>query len=164
MTWEDEYVGANDVKHVPISPAMRNYLLHSSTRIDPVVASLLERTAALGDASGMMVPAEQSVLLTMLARMLGARKVIDIGTFTGLSALAFARGLVPGGQVISCDVTDQWLGIAREHWQRAGVADRIDFRRGSASRTLQALAPAADVDIVFIDADKMNYPNYYRLA
>jgi caffeoyl-CoA O-methyltransferase len=147
-----------------MSDALRGYLLRCCTPPEPVLRKLAGRTAALGEAAGMMVPVEQAALLTMLARLLSARTAIDVGTFTGVSALALAHGLAPGGQVITCDVTDRYLGIAREHWELAGVAERVDFRLGPARRTLGALPPDLAADIVFIDADKMNYPHYHRLA
>lgn len=153
-----------EVKHLAINQALRHYIVRSSTPLAPAVSSLIERTAAVGEAAGMMVPAEQAALLTMLTRVLGARMAIDIGTFTGISALALALGMPAGGQVITCDVTDKWIDIAQAHWDRAGVADRIDFRLGPAGRTLRGLPDGATVDLVFIDADKMNYLDYYRLA
>ena len=154
--------GSAEVKHVPMSEALRTYLVRHGTAPDPVTVSLAGRTAGLGDAAGMMMPVEQAALLTLLTRMLDARVVVDIGTFTGLSALALARGLGTGGRVLTCDVTDAYLDLAREHWQRAGVADRIDFRLGPAGRTLAALPPGTVVDLVLLDADKMNYANYFR--
>jgi caffeoyl-CoA O-methyltransferase len=157
-------LGPAGVKHVPMSQALRGYLVRSSTPPDPVVRSLVERTASTGEAAGMMVPVEQAALLTMLARILSARVAIDVGTFTGISALALARGVAPDGRVITCDITDQWAELAREHWQSAGVADRIEFRLGPAGRTLDSLAPELGADIVFVDADKLNYPSYYRSA
>ena len=152
------------VKHVPVSEAMRAYLARSCSPLDPVVAGLVEKTAALGDQAGMMVPAEQAALLTLLAATLGARTAVDVGTFTGLSALALARGLAPGGKVITCDVSDAHTDLAREYWELAGVADRVDFRMGAAGRTLAGLAADLAADLVFIDADKMNYPTYHTLA
>ncbi len=154
--------GVAEVKHIAVNQAMRDYLVRSSTP-DPVMSMLAERTGSVGDAAGMMVPVEQAALLTMLTALVSATTAVDIGTFTGLSALALARGVRPGGRVITCDVTDKWSDIAREHWERAGVADRIDFRLGPALRTLRELA-ADTVDVVFIDADKMNYPAYYRAS
>lgn len=156
--------GSVDVKHLPVTPVLARYLACSSTAPDPVTASLIERTAGVGDAAGMMVQAEQATLLTMLARLTGASSVVDIGTFTGLSALAFARGLATGGRVITCDNDARWHAIAAEHWLRAGVADRIDFRQGPATKTLRALPQGFRADIVFVDADKMNYPGYVDLA
>ncbi len=152
-----------DVKYVPVDEAVRDYLIGACTSPDSVMCSLVERTASVGVAAGMMVPAEQATLLTILTRLVSATTAVDIGTFTGVSALALARGLGAGGRVITCDVTDRWLGIAREHWELAGVADRIEFRLGPAGRTLRTLAEGT-IDIVFVDADKMNYPHYYRAA
>jgi predicted O-methyltransferase YrrM len=156
--------GFAETKHLLVDQAMGDYLVGSCSAPDPVVSSLVERTAAVGEAAGMMATAQQATLLTMLAGLVNARTAVDIGTFTGLSALALARGLRPGGQVITCDVTDHYLGMAREHWQRAGVDDRIEFRLGAAARTLREMPEGTALDIVFIDADKMNYPKYYELA
>lgn len=155
--------GVAEVKHVPVNQAMRDYLVRSCTPPDEAVRALAERTASVGDAAGMAVPVEQMALLTILAKLTAATSVVDVGTFTGLSALALARGLSPGGRVITCDVTDRWADLAREHWAAGGVADRIEFRRGPAARTLAGLAPGS-VDLVFVDADKMNYPKYHELA
>jgi len=156
--------GGGIAKHVPVNQVLREYLLASASPPDPTVRGLIAATEGLGEVAGMMVPAEQLALLTLLTRIAGARTVIDIGTLTGLSALAFARGLPPGGQVITCDNSDRWLDLARAHWQRAEVADRIDFRLGPAARTLRAMPAEPAVDIVFVDADKLNYPTYYDLA
>jgi caffeoyl-CoA O-methyltransferase len=112
----------------------------------------------------MMVPVEQASLLTMLARLVKATTAVDLGTFTGLSALALARGLSPGGRVITCDVTDAWLDTALAHWRRAGMAGRIDFRLGPARRTLEGLGGGPVADLIFVDADKMNYPRYCELS
>jgi len=151
-----------ELKHVPVSPVLREYLLRNATPVDPVLDSLIDRTAELGDLAVMLVPEEQAALLTILTRLVDAGTAIDVGTFTGCSALAMARGLRPGGTVISCDVTDKWLHIARAHWERAGVEDRIDFRLAPADETLAALPDGTRVDIAFLDADKENYASYYR--
>lgn len=154
-----------ELKHVPISPAMRDYLLRGCSPVDPVLASLVDRTAEIGDLAVMLVPEEQAALLTILTRMLAATTVLDVGTFTGCSALAFARGVAHDGRVISCDVTDKYLDIASHHWKWAGVADRIDFRLGPAVDTLRALASEApQIDLAFFDADKENYGVYYDLV
>ncbi|MFV2104696.1 O-methyltransferase [Micromonospora sp. LOL_024] len=156
-------VGGGRAKHVPVNQVLREYLLASTSAPDRVVLDLAGATAELGEMAGMMVPMEQVALLTLLTRLVRARTVVDIGTFTGLSALAFANGLAPGGTVVTCDNSDRWLSLARAHWQRAGVADRIDFRLGPAARTLRAMSGQTDVDLVFVDADKLNYPTYYEL-
>ncbi|MEV4516532.1 class I SAM-dependent methyltransferase [Dactylosporangium sp. NPDC049525] len=144
--------------------ALSNYIVQSCTPPDPVVASLVKETAGVGELFEMMTPVEQAGLLTLLARIMSAKLVIDVGTFTGLSALSFARGLAPGGQVITCDVTEEWLDTAIEHWKRDGVDDRIVFRLGPAWKTLASLAGTGRADIIFIDADKMSYPRYYQAA
>jgi predicted O-methyltransferase YrrM len=151
-----------ELKHVPVSPAMRDYLLRSCSPQDPVVDSLVEQSQQAGDLAVMLVPAEQAALLTMLAQLTGARTVLDVGTFTGLSALALARGLAPGGTVTTCDVSDKWLHLARDHWERAGVAGRIDFRLAPAESVLRSLPEGTVLDLAFLDADKENYESYYR--
>jgi caffeoyl-CoA O-methyltransferase len=152
-----------ELKHLPISPAMREYIVCSGSPVDPVVQSLAEQTAAVGELAVMMVPEEQAALLTLLAKTARARLVLDVGTFTGLSALAFARGLAPGGRVVTCDIADTWLDTARGHWEKAGVAERIDFRLGPAEDTLRTLPADTRVDLAFLDADKHNYGRYAEL-
>ena len=150
------------MKHLPVTPALREYLLRCATPHDPVLASLYEETAALGDIAVMALPIEEAALLTLLTRLLAATTAVDIGTFTGLSALAMAYGLAPGGRVITCDVTDRWAGTAREHWERAGVSDRIDLRVAPADEVLDGLSAGTVVDIAFLDADKEGYCRWYR--
>jgi O-methyltransferase len=150
-----------EVKHLPVNPVLHDYMLRFSTPIDPAMVGLIERTRELGGVSAMLIPAEQAVLLTLLTRILGTRTALDIGTFTGCSALAMACGLASGGKVISCDVTDRWIGIAQEHWTLASVADRIDFRLGPAAKTLRELPDDTEIDIAFLDADKEGYEDYY---
>jgi len=145
-----------------MSPVLREYLLRCGTALDPALAGLSERTAALGDIAVMLVPTEEAALLTILTRLLGARTAVDIGTFTGVSALAMAQGLAPGGRVITCDVTDAWSHIAKEHWERAGMAEQIDFRVAPADEVLAALPSGTVVDIAFLDADKEGYARCYE--
>ncbi|GAA2553527.1 class I SAM-dependent methyltransferase [Winogradskya consettensis] len=144
--------------------ALSDYIVRSCTPPDPVVASLVEHTEKAGELFEMMTPVEQAGFLTLLSHCMSPRLVIDVGTFTGLSALSFARGLAPGGRVITCDVTQEWIGTAVEHWKQAGMDDRIEFRLGPAWKTLGSLAGGAQADIIFIDADKMSYPRYYQAA
>ncbi|SDJ98221.1 caffeoyl-CoA O-methyltransferase [Actinopolyspora mzabensis] len=143
---------------------LSSYVVGSCTPPEEAVSNLIRRTMALGDAAEMMIPVEQAGFLTMLTRVSSARRVIDVGTFTGLSALAFARGLGEDGKVVTCDVTDEWLSIASEHWRLAGIDDRIDFRCGPAKRTLEELENEEAADIVFLDADKTSYPRYCEAA
>jgi caffeoyl-CoA O-methyltransferase len=118
-----------------------------------------ERTGA---AAGMQIGDDQAVFMEILARAIGARRGLEVGTFTGYSALALARGMGPEGRLICCDVSDEWTSIAREYWKRAGVSDRIELRLGPALQTLRDLPESAQCDIAFLDADKVTYPDYYE--
>lgn len=117
-----------------------------------------ERT---GNAAGMQIGDDQAVLMEILARAMGARRAIEVGTFTGYSALAVARGMGPEGRLLSCDVSEEWTAIAQEYWERAGVADRIDLRIGPGLDTLRSLPEEEQFDLAFVDADKVGYSAYY---
>ena len=144
-----------------LSAELHRYLLDHSTDLDERRRALVEETAELGGVSVMQVAPEQGLLLTMLTRLVGANLVVEVGTFTGLSAMCFAFGLDAGGSVITCDVSDEWTAIAREAWERAGVSDRIELRLGPAADTLRAMPIDPVIDLAFIDADKPNYRAYY---
>ena len=115
-----------------------------------------------GRAAGMQIGDDQAMLMEMLVRAMGATRAVEIGTFTGYSALAVARGLGPGGHLLCCDVSQEWTSIARAAWQEAGVADRIELRVGPGLATLRALPPGEQFDFAFIDADKTGYAQYYE--
>ena len=115
-----------------------------------------------GRAAGMQIGDDQAVLMEMLVRAMAATRAVEIGTFTGYSALAVARGLGPGGRLLCCDVSEEWTAIARQAWQKAGVADRIELRVGPALETLRSLPPGEQFDFAFIDADKTGYAEYYE--
>ncbi len=134
---------------------------HSPTP-DLVTAGLLEDTAVLGEVAGMQIGVDQATLLTTLCTFARVESAVEIGTFTGRSALAIARGLAPGGRLVCCDVNEEWTTIARRVWRDAGVADRIDLRIAPAIETLRALPEDAALDLVFIDADKAGYVDYYE--
>jgi caffeoyl-CoA O-methyltransferase len=118
-----------------------------------------ERT---GGAAGMQIGDDQAVFMEILARSMGARNALEVGTFTGYSALAVARGMGPEGKLLCCDVSEEWTSIAREYWEKAGVADRIVLRIGPAIETLRSLPDSPQFDIAFLDADKTGYPDYYE--
>jgi caffeoyl-CoA O-methyltransferase len=122
---------------------------------------LIEDTAALGAVSGMQIAPEQGAFLTLFARLIGARRAIEIGTFTGYSALCIARGLPADGRLVCCDVSEEWTRVGRAAWDSAGVGDRIDLRIAPALDTLRALPDDETFDLAFIDADKPNYANYF---
>ena len=130
---------------------------------DPAWPSIRADTVALGDRSGMQISPEQGALLSLLVGITGARNVIEIGTFTGYSALCLARALPPGGHLWCCDVSEEWTAIARRHWAQNGVADRITLNLAPAAETLAKLDPALRFDLAFIDADKAGYDAYYEL-
>lgn len=151
-----------EVKPFVVPEPIAAYAAAHSTRPDAAQRALIDETAGLGGVSVMQVGGDQGVLLELLARATGARRAIEIGTFTGYSALAIARGLGPEGRLLCCDVSEEWTAVARRHWEAAGVADRIELRIAPALDTLAALADDDVFDLAFIDADKTNYHAYYE--
>ncbi len=149
-------------KTTGIGADLHAYVVSHCSARDAVLDELVAETRTLGGISMMQVAEEQAALLTLLARLLGARNAVEVGTFTGLSALAIARGLAPGGRLLCCDVSLEWTALARRAWQRAGVAERIDLRIAPAAETLAALPPDPVIDLAFIDADKTGYMTYYE--
>jgi caffeoyl-CoA O-methyltransferase len=146
-----------------VESELADYIAAHSTKPDHVQRRLMDATEQrTGGASRMQIGGDQGTLFEILVRATQARTAIEIGTFTGYSAMSIARGLAPGGRLICCDVSEEWTGIARDHWQQAGVADRIDLRIGPAIDTLAALDDDIVFDLAFIDADKTNYLNYYE--
>jgi caffeoyl-CoA O-methyltransferase len=145
-----------------LSSELADYLVSHGTRPDAIQQALIEETATLGAVAGMQIAPEQGAFLTVLTRLIGARRAIEIGTFTGYSALCIARGLPADGRLVCCDVSEEWTAIGRRAWGAAGVADRIDLRIAPALQTLAALPADTTFDLAFIDADKPNYPNYFE--
>jgi caffeoyl-CoA O-methyltransferase len=146
-----------------IEPAIDEYAAQHSTPPDELQLDLQHVTQEqTGSAAEMQIGDDQSVLMEMVVRAMGATRAVEVGTFTGYSALAVARGLGPGGHLLCCDVNESWTAIAREAWERAGVADRIELRIGPGLDTLRALPPGAQFDFAFIDADKTGYASYYE--
>lgn len=139
------------------------YLRTKGLREPALLEELRQRTAALPQA-GMQISPEQGALMSSLIRLLGARRTLEVGTFTGYSALVVALALREGGKVVACDVSEEWTAIGREFWARAGVGDRIELHLGPAVETLDSLIVAAGepFDFAFIDADKSNYDIYYE--
>lgn len=140
-----------------------NYLSARAGEPDEVERDLLEETSALGWVSMMQISTQIGQLLKLLVKMSGARRAVEVGTFTGYSSLCVARALPSDGTLLCCDINEQWTGVARRYWERAGVSGKVDLRLGPALDTLRAM-PAGDdqFDFAFIDADKGNYANYYE--
>jgi len=150
-------------KPLPLTAELHAYLLASTTPPDEVVADLVEETRrVLPDEAGMQVAPEQAAFLHILTSVLGVRRAVEVGTFTGLSSLSIARGLADGGQLTCFDISEEFTGIARRYWQRAGVDDRIRLRIGPAADNLRTLPAEPHLDLAFIDADKGGYPAYWN--
>jgi caffeoyl-CoA O-methyltransferase len=146
-----------------LTDALHAYVVANGSEPDDLVRDLIEETAAvLPRDAGMQVAPEQAALLTLLTRITGARQAVEIGTFTGLSSIAIARGLGDGGRLLCFDVSDEFTSIARRYWRRAGLDDRIELRIGPAAQTLAALPEQPHLDLVFIDADKTGYLGYWK--
>ncbi len=150
-----------------VSEYVLDYVRRVSLRDDEILRRLREETAALPGGVAMQVMAEEGQFLGLLAGLINARRVLEIGTFTGYSALCLARAVPADGVVVTCDITDRWPAIGRDYWRAAGVEDRIQLRVGNAVETLRALAleeGAELFDMIFIDADKSGYRQYYELS
>jgi len=149
---------------LPLDARLQRYVVEHGARETAVQRELRVVTQRLPQ-SGMQIGAEQGALMQMLVRVMGARRCLEIGTFTGYSALAVALALPPAGRLVCCDLSEEWTAIARRYWKRAGVAGKIDLRLAPALQTLDALLEegrAGKFDFAFIDADKANYANYYE--
>ena len=149
-------------KGIGLSADVQEYLVAHGAGIDSIAQELIDVTAELGRISGMQIAPEQGAFMTMLTRLLGVRFAVEVGTFTGYSALSIARGLAPGGRLLCCDVSDEWVSIGRPFWERAGVAERIEVVIAPAAETLAALPDDPCIDLAFIDADKGSYQIYYE--
>ncbi|WP_366556176.1 class I SAM-dependent methyltransferase [Aquibaculum sediminis] len=150
---------------INITDEITDYLLSVSLREDPVLRELREETVALGGSARMQISPHQGQFMRLLAGLMGVRRGIEVGTFTGYSALCTAQALPEDGRLVCCDISDEWTGIARRYWERARVAGKIDLRLGPAGDTLDALlneGGAGAYDWLFLDADKTGYDGYYE--
>src|SRR3954451_24719263 len=147
-----------------LTPELPGYVRASSEPPDDVLADLLAETAELADRGEVpptfQIAQEQGTFMQLLTRALGVRRAVEIGTFTGYSALCVARGLVDGGSLLCLDSNEEWTATGRRYWERAGVADRIELRLGDAHESLRALPAEPVFDLAFVDADKSGYPDY----
>ena len=142
-----------------------SYILDVSLREPAILQELRAETAGL-EMSMMQIAPEQGQFMALLLQLIGARTYLEVGTFTGYSALACALALPADGRVFALDISEEWTTIARRYWERAGVAERIDLRLGSAAETLATLVAAQreKIDAMFIDADKTGYATYIQFA
>jgi len=147
-----------------ISDAVHDYLLGTVTREPEVLARLREETSKLASA-GMQISPEQGRFMQWLVALLGARRCVEVGVFTGYSSLSVGLALPEDGRVVACDISDEWTRVARRYWAEAGIAHKFELKLGPALETLDALATEGELgsfDFAFIDADKENYRAYYE--
>ena len=151
---------------ISLTEELYQYLLRSSVQEPEILQRLRKETAALPGAI-MQIPPEQGQFLALLVQAIGARRIIELGVFTGYSSLAMARVMPEDGRLVACDLSKEWTAIARRYWQEAGVEHKIDLRLAPAIATLDALITAGETgrhDLIFIDALKTEYQDYYERA
>jgi predicted O-methyltransferase YrrM len=151
---------------LPLGPRLYQYLLSVSLRDSMIHRGLRNETDKL-EFGVMQISPEQGQFMALLVRLISAKRIIEVGTFTGYSTLLIAEALPEDGRIITCDIDREWTDRAQHHWERAGIADRIDLRLAPAMKTLQSLIDEDEVgcfDMAFIDADKANMLNYYELC
>lgn len=146
--------------HLP--PDLRQYLLQVGVREDPLLAELRAETARLPEAR-MQISPEQGALMGLLARLIGARTALEVGTFTGYSSIVVGRALPDDGRITCCDRSEVWTSVARRYWEASGIAHKVELRLGPAIETLDGLvAEGARYDLAFVDADKENLLAYHE--
>lgn len=153
-------------RSISLTDSLYEYLLSVSLREPDLLRRLREETAAYPNARMQIAP-EQGQFMALLVRLIGARRCLEVGVFTGYSSLAVALALPQDGRIVACDVSEEWTGVARRYWAVAGVAHKIDLRLAPALETMQGLlsdGEAGGFDFVFLDADKENYLRYYEIA
>ncbi len=149
--------------YVEMTEPLHGYVVEHSEGRDELLDRLAEESdREAGDLAEMRTSPEQCALLGLLARSIGARRALEVGTFTGYGSISIARALPDDGQLVTCDVSDQWTAIARRYWDEAGLEDRIDLRLAPALETLEGLPEDQPFDFAYIDADKVGYPAYYE--
>jgi len=154
------------MKHLTLTPALYEYMLDISLREHPALAGLRNETSTM-ELAIMQIPPEQAQFMQLLLRLIRAKNVLELGTFTGYSALAMSLVLPDDGQLITCDISEQWTSKAHPYWKEAKQDGKIQLRLGPALNTMNTLLEEGwnnKFDFIFIDADKTNYINYYEMA
>ncbi|MBV8773466.1 MAG: class I SAM-dependent methyltransferase [Deltaproteobacteria bacterium] len=152
-----------DGKFVSLTPELYGYVVSHGANHDALLAELADETARLmGGMAMMQISPEQGTFMTILARAIGTRHAVELGTFTGYSAICIARALPPDGTLLCCDISPQWTAVARRYWEKAGLSSKIELKLAPALETLRALPANEIFDFAFIDADKTNQPAYYE--
>ena len=153
-----------EAKYTRLTPELYSYVCrHGSRANNPILAKLRAETEALGDISRMLISEEQGDFMSLLIAAISAQSAIEIGTFTGYSAICIALGLPSNGRLVCIDQSVEWTSIARRYWREAGVANKIELRIGDAADMLTQLKPDEVFDFAFIDADKVSYDKYFEL-
>lgn len=146
----------------PLSPELFDYVVAHGSTPDDVQSALIAETKALGDPAGLQISPDEGAFLTLFTRIIGARRAIEVGTFTGYSALCITRGMGPEGRMTCCDVSEEWTSIARKYWEKDGISHQIELKIGPGVDTLRGLPAEPVYDLAFIDADKPGYPEYWE--
>ena len=150
-------------KITSLTQDLYRFMLRNRTSEDQLLGELRRKTEEkAGDLSGMMISEEQGQLLRILVAAIGAKQVVEVGTFTGYSAACMAAALPADGRLLCCDVNDEWTAIGEPYWQRSGLSDRIELRIAPALETLRTLPSDPPIDFAFVDADKDNYVGYFE--
>ncbi|HEY8981660.1 MAG TPA: O-methyltransferase [Streptomyces sp.] len=144
-------------------PKLQEYVAANATAPDEILLDLADETEKLfPDDNFMQIAPEQGAFMTLLVQIAGAERIVEIGSFTGYSALCMARGLRPGGTLLACDISEEWTSVAQRYWKRAGLEDTITLKLGPALDTLRALPMEPQFDLAFIDAEKEDYVDYWE--
>jgi caffeoyl-CoA O-methyltransferase len=149
-------------KYIELTPERYEYILARGARQDELLAEVERETEALGGIAMMQIGPDEGALLALLARTVDARFAVEVGTFTGYSAIAVGRALPEGGRLLCCEISEDWAATAQRNLERAGLTDRVEIRVAPAIETLRSLSGDPPVDFAFVDADKTGYPAYYE--
>ncbi len=147
-------------KFISITPELHRYAVEHSSFRDAVVADVEQAGEDMGDLAAMQIAGDQAAFMTIVVAAIGARSALEIGTFLGYGAIAIARGLPADGRLVCCELEQKYADRAREHLDKAGLADRVEFRVGPALESLRAMEATGQFDFAFIDADKTEYIDY----